>query len=159
VTASLSLLRRAHIALSSPRFTAAPLIAWRRPKIPGGPALKLAYRLLLIVGHTLGDLALPLMRRQCAKVGATMENLTPAQAERIVPSLERVLEGYLARPGDLKGIVHEIRLEIGAERFSAGEVAPARAGLGVEEVPSPSTRAAGAEPPHPSARDPRRVRR
>jgi hypothetical protein len=121
--------------------------------------VKLAYRLLLVVGHTLGDLALPLMRRQCDKVGATLENLTPAQAERMVPLLERVLEAYLARPGDLKGIVHEMRLEIGAERFSVGEVAPARAGFGFEEVTSRGAPPSPSEFSRPSAKDPRRVRR
>lgn len=115
--------------------------------------MKLAYRLLLVVGHTLGDLALPLMRRQCEKAGATMETLSPAQAERIVPNLERVLEAYLARPGDLKAIAHELRLEIGAERFAAGEVAPGRASPGGQgpathdpRAPSNADRAAQGAP-------------
>lgn len=92
--------------------------------------MKPACRLLLVVGHTLGDLALPLLRRPCEKAGATMETLSPAQAARIVPLLERVLEAYLARPGDLKATVHEMRPETGAEPFAAGEVAPGRAGPG-----------------------------
>ena len=71
-------------------------------------------------------MALPLMRRQCERVGATLETLSPAQAERMIPALTNVLEGYLARPADLKHILHEMRLEVGAERFARGEIAPGR---------------------------------
>ena len=104
--------------------------------------MKLAYRLLLILGHTVGDLALPIMLRQCERVDSTMDSLTPAKAERMIPALERVLEAYLARPSELKPIIHEMRLEIGAERFLAGEVAPG----GVEGASVLSAGRAGEEP-------------
>jgi hypothetical protein len=96
--------------------------------------VKLAYRLLLIAGHTLGDLALPLMKRQCGNLDTTMETLTPAQAEKLLPALEKVLGAYMARPADLKQVMHELRLEIGAERFSRGEITP----MGVEGRAPPS---------------------
>lgn len=86
--------------------------------------MKLAYRLLLIAGHTLGDLALPLMKRQCDNLDTTMETLSPMQAEKLLPQLERVLGAYMARPSDLKQVMHELRLEIGAERFERGEILP-----------------------------------
>jgi hypothetical protein len=114
--------------------------------------LKLAYRLLLIVGHTLGDLALPLMARQCEVVDATMETLSPAQAERLIPAVEHVLEGYLAKPGDLKQIGHELRLEVGAERFARGELSPER----VEGAAAPRVGPAHSPPemaPEPPARE------
>lgn len=86
--------------------------------------MKLAYRLLLIAGHTLGDLALPLMKRQCENLDASMETLSPAQAEKLLPQLERVLGAYMARQSDLKQVMHELRLEVGAERFARGEIMP-----------------------------------
>ena len=86
--------------------------------------MKLAYRLLLIAGHTLGDLALPLMRRQCENMDTTMDALTPSQAEKLLPQLERVLGAYMARPSDLKQVMHELRLEVGAERYARGEITP-----------------------------------
>ena len=96
--------------------------------------MKLAYRLLLIAGHTLGDLALPLMRRQCENLDTTMENLTPVEAEKLLPQLERVLGAYMARQSDLKQVMHELRLEVGAERFARGEIMP----RGVEGRPPPA---------------------
>lgn len=99
---------------------------------PGGNAhrtlMKLANRLLLIVGHTLGDLALPLMKRQCERIGASMESLTPDDAERLMVPLERVLDGFVSRRKDLEAIMHELKVEIGTERFS--EYAPPRARAG-----------------------------
>ena len=100
--------------------------------------MKLAYRLLLIAGHTLGDLALPLMRRQCDNLDTSMDLLTPAEAEKLLPALERVLGAYMARPADLKQVMHELRLEVGAERFSRGEITPG----GVEGRSTPGARAA-----------------
>jgi hypothetical protein len=100
--------------------------------------VKLAYRLLLIAGHTLGDLALPLMKRQCDNLETTMDTLTPAQAEKLLPALERVLGAYMARPADLKQVMHELRLEVGAERFSRGELQP----RGVEGRSNPGARSA-----------------
>jgi hypothetical protein len=90
--------------------------------------MKLAYRLLLVLGHTLGDLALPLMRRQCERVGASMDDMSPEDAVRLLPALERVLEGFVARPKDLDAILHELKVEIGEERFAraVGEGAPGR---------------------------------
>jgi hypothetical protein len=99
--------------------------------------VKLAYRLLLIAGHTLGDLALPLMKRQCENLDTTMDGLTPVQAERLLPTLEKVLGAYMARPSDLKEVMHELRLEIGAERFARGEITP----RGVEGQAPPASRA------------------
>ena len=98
--------------------------------------MKLAYRLLLIAGHTLGDLALPLMRRQCDNLDTSMEGLTPVQAEKLLPQLEKVLGAYMARPSDLKQVMHELRLEVGAERFARGEVMPG----GVEGRSTPGAR-------------------
>lgn len=66
------------------------------------------------------------MLRQCERVGASLETLSPREAERMIPAVERVLEVYLARPADMKQIVHELRLEIGAERFKRGELSPER---------------------------------
>ena len=87
--------------------------------------MKLANRLLLIVGHTLGDLALPLMTRQCERVGSSMDSLSPDDAERLLGPLESVLEGFVSRRKDLEAIMHELKVEIGAERFA--EYAPPRA--------------------------------
>jgi hypothetical protein len=100
--------------------------------------MKLAYRLLLIAGHTLGDLALPLMKRQCNNLDTSMDALTPAEAEKLLPALERVLGAYMARPADLKQVMHELRLEVGAERFSRGELAP----QGVEGRSTPGAQSA-----------------
>jgi hypothetical protein len=80
--------------------------------------MKLAYRLLLILGHTLGDFALPLLQRLCQREGTTFDAMTPDQADAILPSLERVLEAYVLTPRDLGGIMHELRVEVGNERFA-----------------------------------------
>ena len=90
--------------------------------------MKLANRLLLIVGHTLGDLALPLMTRQCERIGSSMESLSPDDAERLMVPLESVLEGFVSRRKDLEAIMHELKVEIGTERFA--EYAPPRAHSG-----------------------------
>lgn len=86
--------------------------------------MKLGYRLLLVVGHTLGDFALPLMKTQCQRAGTTIEGLTPDEAARILPVIERVLSGYVVRPSDLAAIMHELKVEVGEERFA--EAARAR---------------------------------
>jgi hypothetical protein len=83
--------------------------------------LKLGFRLLLIVGHTLGDFALPLMETQCKRAGTTLEALTPAHAEQILPVVERVLSGFVVRPADLAAIMHDLRVEVGEERFAKME--------------------------------------
>ena len=80
--------------------------------------MKLGHRLLLVVGHTLGDFALPLMRTQCERLGTTVEEMDTDDAEKMLPVLERVLSGFVARPGDLKAIMHDLRVEVGAERFA-----------------------------------------
>ncbi len=83
--------------------------------------MKLGYRLLLIVGHTLGDFALPLMRTQCERAGTTLEAMTPKDADAILPIIERVLSGYVVRRGELAAIMHELRVEVGEERFALSE--------------------------------------
>lgn len=93
--------------------------------------MRLGHRLLLIVGHTLGDFALPLMQTQCKRAGTTLEEMTPEEADLILPVVERVLSGFVLRPKDLAATMHELRLEVGAERFAdatrAREIAGARA--------------------------------
>jgi hypothetical protein len=80
--------------------------------------VKLAYRLLLLMGQPLGDFALPLLKRQCERAGTSPDTLTPDQAELMLPALGRVLEVFVGRRRDFEGLIHEMRLEIGNERYT-----------------------------------------
>lgn len=93
--------------------------------------MRLGHRLLLVVGHTLGDFALPLMETQCRRAGTTLEAMGPEHAQEILPVVEKVLSGFVLRPADLAAIMHELRLEVGAERFAQNQaVAGTAAGSG-----------------------------
>jgi len=80
--------------------------------------MNLAYRLLLILGHTLGDFALPFLGRLCKRAGTSFEVLTPDEAEEMLPTVEHVLGAYVLNARDLSATMHEMRVEIGNERFA-----------------------------------------
>jgi hypothetical protein len=80
------------------------------------------------------------MRHQCEKIGVSFDDLSPDEAARLLPALERFLEGFVVRPKDLETTMHELKVEIGGERFALAKApspqAPAR-GRGARPVQPP----------------------
>jgi len=58
--------------------------------------------------------------------------MTPEDADAILPVVERVVSGFVLRPADLAAVMHELRLEVGAERFADAVRARERSGAPTE---------------------------
>jgi len=64
--------------------------------------------------------------------------MTPEQADLILPSLEQVLKAYVLNPRDLGAIMHELRVEVGNERFAvSGGVSASAARVGAKSPHQP----------------------
>jgi len=78
--------------------------------------MTLGIEITLILGELMGDMALPILKKQCRDIGTTPEALTLEQAEQLMPKLEKILRGFYA-PGTVDDVIHKMKVAIANERF------------------------------------------
>ena len=78
--------------------------------------MSIGIEITLILGELMGDMALPIMRKQCKEVGSSPETLTLEQAEELLPRLEKLLRGFY---GDkvVEDVLHRIKVVIANEKY------------------------------------------